>query len=384
MKFFRIKTGRSLHGFGDAISEVPIYGKSLKDVQRESIESLGHQLFDVSSESEINEDHYFVFEDDLIFSKTFVKKTFEASKDQPNQTMRFCLNPNSFNTRYSLAQSIHPEENLKFNFYYRAKATRVPQKFFITQKIFENRIQIPRQILTDGYYSFDQCDTFISQILSPFHLMQANLAFLFLRFVGLRTLLPEFIVNRFLSTHSRFFFSALRLRNKIGKNCKIHPTAILEGCELGDNVTIGAYSVVRVSKIGSGSSLEEHTLVKYSVLGKNTYVSNGNQINACMTYDEAFLIHGPYQFSIFGRRATAMAVINCDLRLDQKSIQIETSCGRLDSKQFLLGIAYGHGAKVGGGNIILPGRIVPNHFNLPPPAFTKTSFVKPEQVDASL
>ena len=384
MNFFRLRTGRTLHGFGDAIADVPICGKSLKDVQLASIEACGHQLTDVDSEDEITVSNYFVFEDDLVFSKNFIKKVTEAAKEQPHQSMRFCLNPNSFNTRYCLPQSIHEEENLKFNFFYKAQASKAVQKFFIVQKIFENRVTIPRQILSQGYYSFDQSATFIAQILSPFHLLQANLAFLFLGFVGLRTLLPEFFVNRWLATHSRLFFLALRLRNKIGKNCKIHPTAVLEGCDLGDNVTVGAYSVVRVSKIGSGTSLEEHTLVKYSVLGKNNYVSNGNQINGCMTYDEAFLIHGPYQFSIFGKQATAMAVINCDLRLDQKSIQVETSRGRLDSKQFLLGIAYGHGAKVGGGNIILPGRIVPNHFNLPPPSFTKTSFVKSEHVDASL
>ncbi len=338
----------------------------------------------IKSEEEIEEVSYFIFEDDLVFSKDFVKQVVAAAKMQADQSLRFCLKPNSFNTRYCLAQSVHENENLKFNFYYKVNGSKAVKDFFIRQRVFENRIAIPRQILKEGFYSFDQCATFISQVLSPFHLLQANLAFLFLNFIGLRTILPEFIVNRWLPTHSRLFFLALRLRNKIGKNCKIHPTAILEGCELGNNVTVGAYSIVRVSKIGSGTSLEEHTLVKYSVLGKNNYVSNGNQLNGCMTYDDAFLIHGPYQFSIFGNSATAMAVINCDLRLDQKSIQIETSRGRLDSKQFLLGIAYGHGAKVGGGNIILPGRIVPNNYHLPPPSFTKTTFVKSERLDAVL
>ena len=374
MKFYRLRTGRHLFSFGDGISEVPIYGRPLREVQFLNIQSLGHELLDVASEDQIEDENYFIFEDDLVFSQDFIKKLVRAAKTQRNLSFRFCLNSNSFNSRYCLAQSALPSENLKFNFYYKSKSAPQIEDFYIPQKVYENRIAIPRQILASGYYSFDQTETFICRILSPFHLMQANLAFLFLRFIGLRKLLPESVINRWLPTHSKMFFRALKLRNKIGKNCRIHPTAILEGCELGDHVTVGAYSVVRASKIGSGTSLEEHTLVKYSVLGKNNYVSNGNQINGCMSYDDAFLIHGPYQFSIFGKAATAMAVINCDLRLDQKSIQIETSKGRLDSQQYLLGIAYGHGAKVGGGNIILPGRIVPNYFNLPPPAFTKASF----------
>ncbi len=383
MKFYRLKTGRNLFSFGDRIGEVPVYEKPLAELQYSIIHALGFELIEVTNEKEILDSHYFIFEDDLVFTKNFVKKVLKASRTLPDQALRFCLNPNTFNTRYCLPQSLLEEENLKFSFYYRVKASAATQDFYIPQEIYENRISIPKQILQEGFYSFDQCDTFVIQILSPFHLLQANLAFLFLNYVGLRTLLPEFIIKRWLATNSKLFFRALSLRNKIGKNCKIHPTAILEGCELGDNVTIGAYSVVRVSKLGSGTSLEEHTLVKYSVLGKNNYVSNGNQINACMTYDEVFLIHGPYQFSIFGKAATAMAVINCDLRLDQKSIQIETSRGRLDSKQYLFGIAYGHGAKIGGGNIILPGRIVPNFLSLAPPSFTKTSFPRQEPLEAT-
>jgi hypothetical protein len=86
-----------------------------------------------------------------------------------------------------------------------------------------------------------------------------------------------------------------------------------------------------------------------------------------MCYENVFLIHGPYQFSLFGRSVGVMAVINCDFRLDQKSIRFMSSEGLIDSKQSLLGICYGHNSVVGGGNIIAPGRIVPNEIKIPPP-----------------
>ena len=88
-----------------------------------------------------------------------------------------------------------------------------------------------------------------------------------------------------------------------------------------------------------------------------------------MTYDDVFLIHGPYQFSIFGRGSAVFATINGDVRMDQKTIRIEGPDGTIDSRQHLLGVAYGHGAKVAGGNIIPPGRIIPNGFVELPPDF---------------
>ena len=62
-----------------------------------------------------------------------------------------------------------------------------------------------------------------------------------------------------------------------------------------------------------------------------------------------------------------MAVLNCDVRLDGQTIRIPTPRGLLDSRQPFLGLAYGHGAKVGAGNSIAPGRILPNGTVLDPP-----------------
>ena len=53
--------------------------------------------------------------------------------------------------------------------------------------------------------------------------------------------------------------------------------------------------------------------------------------------------------------------------MDQKTITIRGPNGGLDSQQYLLGVAYGHRAKMAGGNIVAPGQVVPNdHVQLPP------------------
>lgn len=398
MRFYRRKTGRLLFSFLDEIGAVPILGEALGKHQEKVLKKFKLSVIDVASEAEVSDTRFFIFDDDLVFSEAFIEKVLSAAKESKH-SLRFCLHPNSFNERFSLPNSKTESENRKFNFFFLQSAVDDAKKpgisgvfpnrlgikdCYLEQVVYENRASLPDQIIPCGYYSYDQCDIFIAQILSPFHLLQANLAVLFLRFMPMKKLLPEWVFKTWLRPNSRLFFFALKMNNRIGKNCRIHPTAILEGVELGNNVTVGAYSVIRLSKIGSGTTLEEHAVVKYSVLGCNNYVSNGNQINGCMTYDGVFLIHGPYQVSIFGEKSTAMAVINCDIRLDQKTIQIQTVKGVLDSGQHLLGIAYGHGAKVGGGNIIAPGRIVPNNLHILPPPNIKMSFDESKRMNVSL
>ena len=213
---------------------------------------------------------------------------------------------------------------------------------------------------------------------SPFHLLYANLALNLGRAISIQNKIPPSLTQIFFPLNSRPYFWALRRLNKFGKRNKIHPSAILEGVELGDDVTIGANCVVRMSKLCSGTTLEDNVVINYSILGCNNFVSAGNFINLCMSYENVFLIHGPYQFSIFGKNVAVMAVINCDIRLDNQEITIPTNAGMINSRQHLLGIAYGHYAVVGAGNIIAPGRIVPNRLKLPPPDNILTTKFKQE------
>jgi hypothetical protein len=373
IKFYRLLSGHKLHAYGDPIGTVPVDGRTLRQFQKKVINDLGYDLVDVLAEAGIPDPQYFIFEEDLVFSHDFIKSVLKTASTA-QRSLRFCLTPNSFNERFALPHYKLASEYLRFPFYYRDDRGLEVRDAMVEQKVYQNQVPMPRQMFAQGHYSYDQSTVFIIKIVSPFHLLQANLAILFSKYIGLRKLLPQWLMKRIGAPHSRLFYLGLKSKNKFGKNCKIHPTAVIEGAEIGDNVTIGAHTVVRLSKIGAGTTLEEHCVIKYSVLGANNYISNGNQINGCHTFENVFLIHGPYQVSSFGRDTTVMAVINCDIRLDQKNIMIETSSGLLDSKQTLLGVAYGHGAKVGGGNIIAPGRIVPNQYRLAPPGIIKMSF----------
>lgn len=366
MIFYRLINNAKLHSFEDLISQVPIMGQSLRNVQDGYVQAVKCTLIDIQEESEIDQtENYFLFEEDLFFTLPFLKACISLARSR-KKNLQFCLKRNSFNERFVLPCDLDTDDFHLLNFHFRYGNDDV-EKVSVDQKIYEYAIQMPRQIIKSRSYNMDQCDTFAVHLISPFHLLFANLGLNLARSVKLQSKIPEILRKKFGQSDGKWFYRGLKGLNKIGKNCKIHSTAIIEGSIIGDNVTVGANAIVRMSMLGSDCYVSDNVSIINSVLGESTFIANCNHISTCLTYPEVFLIHGPYQFSIFGEKAACFAVINCDFRLDQETIKIPTSQGILDSNQTLLGIAYGHRSKTGGGNIIAAGRIVPNDLHIKPP-----------------
>jgi hypothetical protein len=363
---YRHITHKKLFSFGNDISSVPVCGKTLSERQREAVEANLCQLVDMEDEREITTQQYMVFDDDLFFTSEFVKQALK-SVGTDDCSLQFCLEKNEFNDRYVLPHSTQSEENLRFAFYFRNSNKPGLQLVEIKQKLYDHSISLPSQIVSSGSYYFGRTDCFISRIASPFHLLQVNLAFNLIRTITFQRRFPGWLGERFSKPENRYYFRVLKKMNRIGRNCQIHPTAVIEASELGDNVIVGAHAVVRYSHIGSGCQLSDNVAVVYCVLGQNNAISNSNYLACDLFFDNVFVINGPYQFSVFGNHAAVFAVINCDIRMDQQNIRIPTDVGILDSNQSLLGIAYGHHAWVGGGNIVAPGRIIPNYCVVNPP-----------------
>ncbi len=375
MIFYKLTTNTPLYSFNDPIGKVPIVNQTLSEHQEQIINSLGGEIISIHSESEIsNQVPYFVFDENLFFTQPFLKKCLDLIKTK-KENIQFAVNKNTFNERYILPTNLDNEHQIIFNLKYHYEPGPWTIEM-IRQKIFFASVDLPEQIIEGKKFHMHQSDTFAGHIISPFHLLQINIAFNLYRTVKLQKLIPEFLRSRFGRLNSPLFFRGLKRLNKIGNNCNIHPTALIEGSIIGDNVTIGAFAIIRLSVISAKVTVAEHVTVINSVLGEETYIANSNFIGNCVTYPNVFLIHGPYQASIFGKNSACFAVINCDYRLDQKNIQIPTSQGILDSHQKILGIAYGHKSKTGGGNIIAAGRIVPNDFEITPPNHIILNFKK--------
>ena len=375
MKIYRIISDTKLFHFDDAIGRVPILGKALGEWQNEIVLGQGYSIEEVTDETSIIEQEYIIFKEDLFFTQAFFEEALVAAQ-KSTSSLQFCLEDNDFNQRFVLPFSKEKENVYIFDFKYVNKEEAL-QSYYISQKLYDFEVKLPEQIVKGGTFSMPQCASFAAHIISPFHLLQVNMAMNLNRSIAIQ---KGKIQGRFKHLKGKvgvfFFYSALKRLNKIGKNCFIHPTALIEGSVIGDNVKIGAYSIIRLSHVGNDCTISDNVVVANSVLGDKTHIANSNFIELSMTYEEAFLIHGPYQFSIFGRNSACFAVINCDFRLDQENIKIPTAIGIVDSRQPLLGIAYGHNSKTGGGSIIAAGRIVPNNKHIYPPDSIHLKFDK--------
>jgi len=368
---YRRNTGATLYSFGDPIGDVPILGMSLAGHQEAAVRACGGTLVDVDAGAHIPDERCVVFDDDVFFTPRVLELLFRAGDGSPDH-LQVTLGDNSFNERFALPR--RADDDGRYELCLRVEGGQRTVPLVLPQEIAANVTRMPTHIVSRGDYHVDMCDAFVTSIASPFHLLQANMAMNVNRALRLRSRFPDWLTRRLAPPNTGRYFRALRSINRFGRECRIHPTAVVEGAVLGDNVTVGAYAVVRLSTIGSGSTVEDQASVTYSVLGENNYIANKNHINFCACYDDVLIVHGPYQFSIFGHRTAAMGVINCDFRVDDKNIRIPTASGIVDSRQRFLGVAYGHGSMVAGGNVVAPGRIVPNELRLVPPDFMVTGF----------
>ena len=148
--------------------------------------------------------------------------------------------------------------------------------------------------------------------------------------------------------------------NTIGKNCDIHPTAIIEGSTLGDGVSVGPYARVLFSRLGDKVGVMAGAMVEACTLGDRSMVSQQTVVRFCVLYPEAIASQYLMQQCVLGRRAvTTGGAFSMDLNFDGP-IRVPLD-GKLHSTgtQFL-GSAFGHGARIGTGHWLASGRAVPN------------------------
>lgn len=146
----------------------------------------------------------------------------------------------------------------------------------------------------------------------------------------------------------------------IGKNCQIHPTAVLDGCILGDGVHVGAYSVLRGCWVGDGTHIEDHITARLSAIGPRAHVGNYSMFNLSMIGERSSIGHIGAQACAIGDDCfvSTFATLH-DLNL-RGNVRVRWGDRVLDTGVPFLGVALGNGVRLGAGVTIASGRDVPN------------------------
>ena len=145
---------------------------------------------------------------------------------------------------------------------------------------------------------------------------------------------------------------------RLGDECRIHPTAVVESSWLADGVEVGPNAVVRGCVLGEGASVEPLAIVEGSVLGTRATVQRQAMVKYSVLGPRAHAA-GDMQLGVLDREA---ALKKTAALLDQTvrgSVRV-SAWGRLVKAPLgLAGVGVGAGSVVGANAFVAAGRTIP-------------------------
>lgn len=152
-----------------------------------------------------------------------------------------------------------------------------------------------------------------------------------------------------------------RALNRVGKGCRIHPTAVVEASQLGAGVEVGAHAVVRGCVVGDGAKIEDYAHATAAVVGPGARLGRTCMFNFCVAYPGAFVsAGGGWQMSLFGRDSfVAMTATGYDLSFGGP-VRVVHRGSVVSAETHFLGVCIGHRAKIGAHVRMGYGLAVPN------------------------
>jgi hypothetical protein len=143
-----------------------------------------------------------------------------------------------------------------------------------------------------------------------------------------------------------------------GKKCLIHPSAVVEACVLGDNVKVDAGAVLRGCVLGDNVKVGPHAFGEFSILGDGAELQKKAICTVTVVYPGA-RVGGTTQLSVMGRDVRfKLGAFTTDMNPGGSPVRVLTPDGLAAVDFGYLGSCVGHGAFVGSGIWIAPGRAI--------------------------
>ncbi len=153
--------------------------------------------------------------------------------------------------------------------------------------------------------------------------------------------------------------------SRYGKGVKVHPTAVVEGCTLGDRTEVGPGAVLRGSVVGSDCRIEPQAVVAFSVLADKVVVQRQGFV-LFSVLDAESAVGGSMQLGVLGVKAS---VKRGAYLLDQSfsgPVRVRDRGLLVDVPLGTLGVGVGQGTVVGAGVQVAAGRTLPSDLRIFP------------------
>jgi carbonic anhydrase/acetyltransferase-like protein (isoleucine patch superfamily) len=148
----------------------------------------------------------------------------------------------------------------------------------------------------------------------------------------------------------------------VGRNCSIDPSAVIQGpTYIGDNVSIGAGSVIDVSVIGDNVDIGQDCQIQLSVVSDRGFLPFRAALFMTVMMEDSMVAQNTcLQFCSIGRNTFIGAGSTfTDFNLVPKPVRVVGRDGVLgDTGMPVLGGCVGHNCFIGSGMVVFPGRAI--------------------------
>jgi|GEM_PF-376683 len=370
MKAYMIRSQRTIEPFGDHPCDCLIVNRTLAELQAEALKKCGIELVPVESASSIRDtEEHLIFGDQLYFTAEFLSEFVSRSRRMGCRTIA-ALKPGiaTLRTMVVTQEVVIRPDCVEYDLHYvpAGKSGEECRPVIVDEGQLQDGIPFPEHIFGESSYNVPLTDKLITQIDHWTNLWSANIATLLGEGARLKNGSKLRLLKLALKARSTNQWKVLRQINKIGHGCDIHPTAYVEGCTVGNNVKIGAMAVVRESVIGEGTYIADRVSINLSVIGAHCTVM-GSTIQYAVLYPGVLTTTQFINASVYGRDSfIAAGAISTDYRLDEQPVKVLKEGIKVNTGNTFLGSCLGHGAHVGSGCIIAPGRAIPNGLRIAP------------------
>jgi acetyltransferase-like isoleucine patch superfamily enzyme len=368
MYAYIVATHKTLQPFGEHPRECLVGNVSLQRVQQEALTQAGLDPVRVESVSAIRDDHpHVILEDRLFFTPELIEQFVVQSGAQGKST-RCAMQPGPVTDTTAAATQGVPMTEGAFVYDLRfepaARLRGAPALVILNPEQDYAPLPVSRHMTPLLEPVVPISDLLLIRVDHWVNLWAANLSVLVAEIARLRKNKLR-LLGLALRARSLNKWNVLRANNVIGHNCDIHPTAYIEGSRIGDGTRIGAGAVVRGSLIGTGSRILNRATVELSILGEGVHIMNGCTAQFAVLYPGHLTMSNLVSLSICGRDTfLGDGATLADFRFDGRSVSVLKDGESIDSGITFLGGCLGHGAYLGAGCILAPGRAIANGWRI--------------------
>lgn len=360
MKSYLVQSSAALPPFQKSASAVRLHNATVRSRLLMQLVGIGCDVIEVGTiDRSVIAPGSLVLQDDLVVSTRLLRKFLSAIPDRrcnyqcEIDTTRFTFNWGSEANGVSAYR--------KLPLYYVGNDGNVQDEplRLIPSTLYEFEQELPTRVdqITDmrayivDYYGvqlehwFDlliasslYCREYVADLLRPLH-----------------RVLPHWLLTR---TTSWSWF--MQRQNRIGKRTRIHPTAILEGCVVGDDVVVGPFAYLRGSVIGDRAVIREKSSLTMAYVGEDAFVMSSGVVNSYIGPETSIFAPALYH-SVFGERGLLGGAGGfADFLLGSRGIVANIAGKKVSSNLPLLGSAVGDDCFIGTNMIFAPGQTIPD------------------------